>query len=392
MLHWETTCDGQPTCKYEIKYKVYSEKWQRMKHCEKMKNLCNMTAELLKKENVYEKIFAEVKAKKGNASSTWKSSEDFKILRDTTISAPAVTVTASSNTVLVYITAPLLLYHLKYTGTDYQKKMSFSINLSASSKLIKTENTEETKWNITNLPLGNYCISVNMKYGEITSLSSPDECVEIKGIIAKEVLIGSILAVMASVVIVAILTIYLILYRNVFYPKPPLPSNLILNINKSKPSDNKSDASFMVPSIFEGMELSKYIPSSDENVNEEMQNKRYISTETWRKDYANCRLKDTDHNCLLDKTVELRNSTYGTKQLPVKDQNVFITLQARYTKVEMLPGHTHFSKEKGYYNDLIISGECCHKQGHPYVNQNDNLNNLYVNDPEPLYSNTIEEM
>ncbi|XP_069624058.1 uncharacterized protein [Ranitomeya imitator] len=271
--------------------------------------------------------------------------------------------------------------------------MSFSINVSASSKLIKTESTEETKWNITDMPLGNYCITVNMKYGEITSRSSPYECVEIKGLIAKEVLIGSILAVLASVVIVAILTIYLILYRNVFYPKPPLPSNLILNTEKSKPSDNKSDATFMVPSIFEGMELSKYIPPSDEDVNEDLQNKRYVSTETWGKDYANCKLKDIDPDCLLDKTVELRNSTNGTKQIPVKNQNVFITLQARYTMAELLPCHTHFSKDKGYYYDLITSGEFCRKpgHGHPYVNQNDNLSNLYVNDPEPLYSNTIEE-
>ncbi|XP_073432239.1 interferon alpha/beta receptor 1-like [Dendrobates tinctorius] len=181
MLHWETTCDGQPTCRYDIKYKLYGiQEWQRMKNCDKMKNLCNMTAELLKKENVYEKIFAKVKAKNGTDSSSWEFSEEFKILRDTTISAPALTVTASSTTILVSITAPLLLHHLKYTGTDHQKKMSFSINVSASSKLIKTENTEETKWNITDLPLGNYCITVNMKYGEITSRSSPQECVEIE--------------------------------------------------------------------------------------------------------------------------------------------------------------------------------------------------------------------
>ncbi|KAM4043707.1 uncharacterized protein ACNLHF_013965 [Anomaloglossus baeobatrachus] len=391
ILHWETTCDGQPSCRYEIQYKVYGDdKWQRITDCEKMKKLCNMTAKLLTKETFFEKIFARVRAKTKNNSSAWKISE-FKALRETTISAPMLTVTASSNTILVYITAPLLLYHLKYAGIDYLEKMSFFIKMSASSQVILTENTEETKWNITNLPPGNYCISVSLKFGEITSSSSPDECVEIKGVIAKEVLIGSFVAVLASVVIVAILTIYLFLHRNVFYPKPPLPSNLILHNKKSRPNDNKFDVDFMIPSIFEGMELSKYIPPSVENASEDLQNKRYISTETWRKDYANCRLKHIDHNCLLDKKVELRNSTYDTKNICVNDCNVVITAQARYTGVEMLPCHTHFSNDKDYYNDIITNVTFCHKPVYSYVNQDDNLSNLHINDWEPLYNNNIDE-
>ncbi|XP_044148226.1 uncharacterized protein LOC122936200 [Bufo gargarizans] len=340
ILHWETTCDGQPTCTYEVKYKVYGDGWQQKTDCDRTKNFCNMTAEMLMKENVDEKIFAKVIVRAKNAKSSWKISKEFKPIEDTIISPPEVAVTPLSDTILVHIIAPLLLYHIKYAGTNYEKKMTFIIKVSALSQVITTEYTEKTIWTMADLPPGNYCISVNMKYGEVASSSSRNECVVLKDVIAEEVRVGSILAVFASVVVGSILTIYLILYRNVFYPKPPLPSNLILHNKKSKPSDYKADGTFMAPSIFEGMEFSKYILASDEK--EQSQNKRYVSTEIRRKDYANCRKKDFDQNVLLDKTVELRNSTYGTKPFPVEHPNVWLKSQARYTEIERSPHNLPF--------------------------------------------------
>ncbi|XP_056419303.1 interleukin-10 receptor subunit alpha-like isoform X2 [Hyla sarda] len=390
MLHWSTTCDGQPTCKYELQYKVYGDsEWQKKRDCEKSKNFCNMTAEILKKEHVDEKIFARVRAKtNNNATSSWKISKEFQVLRETNISAPAVTVTPSSHTILVDITAPLLLYHIKYAGTDYQKKISFLIKLSSSSKLIKEDYTEKKIWNITNLAPGKYCISVNMKYGEITSSSSPNKCVEIKGVVLKEVIMGSILVLFASVVIVVILTIYLFLHRNVFHPKPPLPSNLILNNMKSKPTDYKSDVTFMVPPEFEGLEPSKYILASDKNVKEPSQNKRYVSTDTWRKDYVNCRQKDMDQNVLQNKIVELRNSTYVTKVFQIEHPNVCITSQARYTELDVSPHHKHFYKDEGYYKNFNKSRKLCPYPRPSCTNPVQNLNHVYKNDPQLGYSNT----
>ncbi|XP_069829838.1 uncharacterized protein [Dendropsophus ebraccatus] len=347
-----------------------------------------MTAEVLKKEHVDEKIFARVRAKTNNATSSWKKSKEFQTLRETTISAPAVTLTPLLNTIFVDITAPLLLYNIKYADTNYWKKMSFFIKLSSSSKLIKTEYTEEKTWNITNLVPGNYCINVNMKFGEITSSSSPNECVEIKGIVSKEVITGSILAVVASLVTVVILTLYLALHRNVFYPKPPLPSNLILPNKKTKPSDYKSVVTFMAPSESEGGEPSKYILASDKNIEELPQNKRYVSTNTPRKDYVNCRQKDIDQNILQDKMVELRNSTYGSKIFSEKPPNVLITSQARYTQLEMCAHCTHLSEDIGYYNNSITSGEFCHHSRYSCLCQVDNLNHAYINDQQLLYSNT----
>lgn len=148
----------------------------------------------------------------------------------------------------------------------------------------------------------------------------------------------------------------------------------ILHNKKSKPSDSKSDVNFLTPSIFEGMEPSKYILGSHENVKEHPQNKRYVSTETWRKDYVNCRQKDMNPN-VLDHTVELRNSTYGKDNFPEEHPCAWITFQARYTKLNMSPHHTHFSKDEGYYNDLT-SREYCHNPKHSYVNQNDDLNHI----------------
>ncbi|KAG8582878.1 hypothetical protein GDO81_008209 [Engystomops pustulosus] len=189
-----------------------------------------------------------------------------------------------------------MLYGIKYANTNYQKKVSFIIRIFASSKLIKTENTEETKWNITNLAPGNYCISVSMMFGEITSLPSPNKCVEIKGIIIDKVYMGSILAVVASVVIVALLAFYLVLYRDVLHPKTPLPSNLILHINKLNPCDYVSDADVVVPPLFEGMDFSEHILAFDKNFNKHPKVKRYVSTEIRRKDYVNCRQKGVNES------------------------------------------------------------------------------------------------
>lgn len=63
-------------------FRYGENKWQKKTNCEKMKNMCNMTAETLKKEHVDEKIFARVKAKTENEESSWKKSKEFQILED----------------------------------------------------------------------------------------------------------------------------------------------------------------------------------------------------------------------------------------------------------------------------------------------------------------------
>ncbi|KAM5165209.1 interleukin-20 receptor subunit alpha-like [Mantella aurantiaca] len=390
-LYWDAVCDLQCPCTYKVKYKAYGdEKWTNKTDCWGTQNFCNMTTEILEKNHAENYMVAKVSADAGNVTS-WKKSKLFMPIRDTNISVPDVSISTSANSIVVYISTPPLLYFNTYPEKRRYKKVSFIIAVSNKLKLLWTNVTMDNVLKFAPLSPDHYCISVKMKFEERTSDPSETVCVNLKDLTAKEVILGSTIAVCVSIVIAVILGVYLIVYRHLLHPKAHLPSNLILNNvkTKSNASDYKSDETFLASSIFEGMEFCKHTLESD-NSEGYPQNKRYVSTEAWRKDYVNFRHKYTDPNFPLSKTVELRNSTYGTSSAEgclLDYPTIGISPESRYIKAKECLPYGHICNENDYYNGLIPCEQSFKKPSQPYFNQEEKSNCFYMNDQFQAYIN-----
>ncbi|XP_077342905.1 interleukin-22 receptor subunit alpha-2 [Lithobates pipiens] len=388
-LRWDAVCDVQQPCTYTVQYKVYGDKtWIDKSDCLKTQNFCDMTKETL--ENVKEKMMAKVYANAtGNVTSA--NSKWFVPIRNTNISVPDVILSPSANSIVVYIsTVPPLLYVNNYPK-EREPKFSYIIAISNMSKLLFTEVTHHNVWETTHLAPDHYCISVQMKFEERTSNPSPKVCVNLNDLAHKEVIFGSAVAICVCLIILVILAVYLIVYRQMLHPKLHLPSNLNFNDVKAKSSasDYKSDEAFLAPSIFEGMEFGKHTLDSDDH-EEHPQNKRYVSTETWRTGYVNFRQKYTDPNFPLSKTVELRNSTYGANAAQdclLDYPSIWIPPEARYTKAKECLHYGHICNEYDYYNDLTSFKQDCNKPNQPYFNQEKKSHCLYMNEQFRAYTN-----
>ncbi|XP_068089485.1 uncharacterized protein [Hyperolius riggenbachi] len=390
VLHWEAVCDKQPTCSYEVQYKIYGENWKNKIDCWRSENSCDVTTETLMERHVEEPMWGRVRVRQGNTTSTWKETKYFTPIQDTNITSPKVSLYPFWDSILVKITAPQLLY-----VTEHPEKakecISFSITTSTLSKVLRTEDTEHNVWTVTNLTLGQYCISVEMKFNDITSDPSPKQCVILKDRTAEEVAVGSAF----SVVMVGILAVCLITYRHVFHPKTVLPQILAFNglHPKTIGSDNKSDDPFSAPFMFEGMQYPRYTLEADNKAQKHPENKRYVSTETCRKDYVN--FIQNDVHVPLNKTLELRNSTYErnasecyiTSEYP----DVWISSDTRYTKDNPCLHYPLISNLSVYYNDLTACKKECNKTKQLYFNQERELHRFYVNDPKIIHNSISEK-
>ncbi|XP_075450926.1 interleukin-22 receptor subunit alpha-2 isoform X2 [Ascaphus truei] len=368
---------------------VYGEsQWENKTDCWGMlETWCNLTPEMSRPENKFEFNFARVKAVTANDSSKWKNTPRFHPFLDTNIGPPAVVLTPTLNSISVNITVPVMIRQSKYTMGKKKKKVHFIITVSSLSELSRTYDTTENIRNISNLtPGSSYCISVAIEfwYMKKTSSPSPEQCVTLEGTIAKEIYLGSVAAALGVFIVVCILAIYLILDKYVFHPKMQLPSNLILHGLELKAIVHREEARVFFPSTFESMELTKYVLEAKENSNEKSQNKRYISTEPWKKEYVNCRQREIDPGVLCDTTVELRNLTYVTNasenNVTVDDTNDGISAQCMYQHMERFTqpleilDYSTCHEKQSYFNDQIAFEQQCMNKGEPHINQYGVLN------------------
>ncbi|XP_041420033.1 interferon alpha/beta receptor 1-like [Xenopus laevis] len=273
-------------------------------------------------EHEYENNIARVKAKTANESSKWEKSQRFHPVFDATIGPPAVTLKTHHTSILLNITIPWEVQQSKYL-IDSVNKNHFIITVSHKDlEMPIIEITTNNIWNISNLtPWSQYCLSVLMNFPEIkkTSLSSSEQCVILKGVEAKGLITGSLVAAIVAFIVACFLGIYVALNRYVLNPKTRLPSNLILQGLNSNEIIHIGDKHIFMSSEYENTELDKYTLETKESDQESPLCKRYISMEPCRNYYVNCMQSELHHSS--DKAFQLRNPSYisnATERYSVK--------------------------------------------------------------------------